>query len=302
MKRSAAFAGFFTPRAKPTKVDASSKLEQMRCCICNTFTAYNSLIMSNHITHCLNSDKPRNTNSQQDSPATTNSEIPTSTSSSSPYAIVDGGIEGLYLISDFISEAEEESLIAALDADVNPWRHSSFNGHCDTKTFGVKTEFGYGADRYVRERGNDEVGCDLPLYTQFVIDRIATLPPLFLAHNKKLHSILQSFQINEFNANSYEKPRQHYLRAHVDDRQLSGVLLANLSLGSDVVMRYTHEKSKEVVDVILPRRTLQLLSLSARYDWTHEIPNSLMENGRRVSITMRQSGAKHGLPILAAKR
>ena len=191
-------------------------------------------------------------------------------------------------------------LITALDQDANPWKHSSFNGHCMSKTFGVKTEF-YGKDRHVRQidPANNLSEHAIPPYINFLFDRLKLLPPLFAAQSK-LSAELAKFAPNEFNANSYVKAQGHFLSRHVDDRQLSGPLLANLSLGSQVAMRYCLEKDlTKVVDVTLPRRTLQIIAGKARFDWAHEIPNNLMENSRRVSITMRQSGAKFGVEIRA---
>jgi len=114
---------------------------------------------------------------------------------------------------------------------------------------------------------------------------------------------LQSFsglRLNEFNANSYEREKGHFLREHVDDRFLSGPILANLSLLDSCSMRYMAEKSTRCVlhgaptsaDVWLPRRCLQIVSGPARYDYSHSIPTALLGRQRRVSLTFRQAGHK----------
>jgi alkylated DNA repair dioxygenase AlkB len=223
--------------------------------------------------------------------------VQTSKQPSKRFIPVEGGIPGLYLIYDFVSETEEASILEFLDQDIaNPWRHSSFNGNCETKKFGVKTVL-YGSERAVHEPGQQDF--PLPGWIDFLILRLKELPDLFKEINPKLKNELIAFDVNEFNANSYQKHLGHFLRAHVDDRQLSGPFLANLSLAAEVTMRYVHEKNGDCVDVVLPPRTLQLVTQTSRYDWTHEIPNFLMEDTRRVSLTLRQSGAKFGIPIHA---
>ena len=58
-------------------------------------------------------------------------------------------------------------------------------------------------------------------------------------------SPLAGFEANEANALKYIRADGHYLGAHVDDRQLSGEVIVNLSLAGDAVMLYTHDKDKE---------------------------------------------------------
>lgn len=110
-------------------------------------------------------------------------------------------------------------------------------------------------------------------------------------------ALLQRLQLNEFNANSYVHARGDSLHAHVDDRALSGPLLANLSLLGSCHMRYRHEGilsagagGAGVVDVELPPRCLQVVTGEARYNYSHCIPLELLHSSRRVSLTFRQAG------------
>jgi alkylated DNA repair dioxygenase AlkB len=95
---------------------------------------------------------------------------------------------------------------------------------------------------------------------------------------------------NQANAISYTKAKGHYLGAHCDDRQLSGLILCNLSLGCDAVMTYTNDKDKEEVPhrVELPRRSLQFQTGHVRFNYAHGIASEDLRGERRVSITFRK--------------
>ena len=109
---------------------------------------------------------------------------------------------------------------------------------------------------------------------------------------------LKAFVPQEANAIDYRKSKQHYLGAHFDDRQLNRGILVNLCLLSDCVMTYVKpgkarkseaRGSKEgVVDILLPRRSLQVQTGETRYDWIHSISSENLLGERRVSITFRE--------------
>jgi alkylated DNA repair dioxygenase AlkB len=101
---------------------------------------------------------------------------------------------------------------------------------------------------------------------------------------------------NEINAIEYRKVLGHSLVSHVDDRQKHKEPIANLSLAGDCYMTYTNVKDQTVraKKVLLPRRTLQVLTGRARYDYAHGIANADLLSDRRVSLTMRETiGAGH---------
>ena len=95
---------------------------------------------------------------------------------------------------------------------------------------------------------------------------------------------------NEANAIDYHRKQGHWLQNHVDDRQLSKEPIANLSVAGDCYMTFRNERVRgESKRVLLPRRTLQVLTGKARYDYSHGICNKDLLSDRRVSITMRES-------------
>lgn len=185
-------------------------------------------------------------------------------------------LPGCHVFCNFLSKEEESTLISEIDACEPPWLFSSWNGSCMTKTWGVEVD--------VVARTVGKAKRPIPQFMQSLIQRMCSGDYLPLA----------GFLPNEANANSYDVSRRHWLRAHVDDRQLSGELLANLSLGADCDMLYKHEVSGRQVTVRLPRRALQVVSKESRYDWTHEIRKDEIYGSRRVSVTFRGNGVVKG--------
>ncbi|KAH8342981.1 hypothetical protein KR059_002787, partial [Drosophila kikkawai] len=79
------------------------------------------------------------------------------------------------------------------------------------------------------------------------------------------------------------------IKPHVDSVRFCGDTIAGLSLLSDCVMRLVKVSAKEserrVADLLLPRRSLYVMSQVARYQFTHEVlagDESWFENDRVV--------------------
>lgn len=187
-------------------------------------------------------------------------------------------IPGLHLFHDFITEDEENQILAELDGTLSPetflpWQFNRFNGPNRGKRWGVHCNL---RDRRVGHAEN-------------------AMPPFF---NNILLSKLRRIEAmkgctpNEANAIDYNRTRGDCLQDHVDDRQLSKEPIANLSIVGDCYMTFINQKkagSRDPIRVLLPRRTLQVLTGNARYDYSHGIRNQDLLNDRRVSVTMRES-------------
>jgi alkylated DNA repair dioxygenase AlkB len=280
MKRAA--ADFFKPQSKESRKDKAVLV----CPACGTFTGDEALI-SLHLSGSSGCGQAK-----KSSP--TAAAVPGTLPSSSH--VQKGGVPGLIVVHNFITEEEEQDILKELDLDTqNPWRPSTFNGKYDVKAYGLRTELRYEVNGARQVHKADH---PMPGWTEFLHERIAELPPrISKLGESKVANELKHWRANEFNANRYNKSRGHVLEAHFDDRHLSGPILANISLGCDSVMRYESldENNRETVDVVLPRRTLQLVAGASRYNWTHSIPRELMEDAVRTSITMRQAGKRGGV-------
>ncbi|KOC64403.1 putative alpha-ketoglutarate-dependent dioxygenase ABH7 [Habropoda laboriosa] len=87
-----------------------------------------------------------------------------------------------------------------------------------------------------------------------------------------------------------------WIKPHVDSIKFCGEIIAGLSLLTDSVMRLTLLQNETLYkDFLLPRRSLYIMSGTARYDYNHEILKNAESyfkgqhilKGRRVSIICR---------------
>jgi len=207
--------------------------------------------------------------------------------------VPDGRLEGLYVVEGFVNPEEEEALLALLDADSarNPWRPSTFNGSHAGKAYGVRSDlqarrvraalhavpaWGRGLARRMRRLGRSVAGTPLECMAQF--------------------------RPNDCNAIEYLRSEGHWLKAHSDDRRLSGDVLVTLSLCGNCDMQFelagparrgagrgVGAPTPELALVPLPRRSLLVQAGGVRYTHTHGIPNDCLRAPRRVSITFRET-------------
>lgn len=220
-----------------------------------------------------------------------------------PYELSATSLPGLWVINDFITEAEERDLIEKLDASgpgCVPWFHSSFNGHCLSKTFGVVTQFGPSRiqERIVRKNDPVRGERDIPDYLLPFISRMRSLVKYSSEANMcKFPAVLNTFHPNECNINCYIKSDGHFLTPHYDDRFLSGPVLMNLSLCGRSRMTFTRGESEAAHDTVvvnLPRRCLQLVMGPARFSFKHRINADDLLDPKRISITWRHAGSSNG--------
>jgi 2OG-Fe(II) oxygenase superfamily len=85
---------------------------------------------------------------------------------------------------------------------------------------------------------------------------------------------------NQANAIIYIKSQGSFLREHVDHRGDYDNIICTLSLGCDAVMNFRRESSSGArraegvpTRVLLPRRSLQIMTGDWRYRYYHSIPN-----------------------------
>ncbi|KAL3682367.1 hypothetical protein R1sor_000389 [Riccia sorocarpa] len=179
--------------------------------------------------------------------------------------------QGHLLIENFITEEEEQYLLHCLDFDLyNPWKISRVNGVYIGKAFGVLS---------VRRSFHQAQLPPMPKFLKPFVERMRSQVP-----------VLNEFCPNEMNAIDYRKALGHWLQAHMDDRQLSGTILVNLSLAGTCFMTYAEERDrKEAYRIKLAPRSLQVLTGDSRYRFTHGIHKEDLLSPRRVSMTFRQS-------------
>jgi alkylated DNA repair dioxygenase AlkB len=193
---------------------------------------------------------------------------------------------GLFIFPNFISEEEEALILEHLDheAAMPKWSTEQHTGSHREKRWGVDHDLW---SRSVRPPKHA-----IPEWMSTLL--MQRFPSLVSdVTDPKVKDLLNSFHPNDVNAIEYRRDQGHSLAAHVDDRQKHTELIANVSLAGDCFMTYSLEPSRKKGSpqyrVGLPRRTLQLLTGSARYDYRHGIATADLVSARRVSLTLRDT-------------
>ena len=186
-------------------------------------------------------------------------------------------LPGLMIFPNFITEEEEAMIIQELDnVKQQAWKVQRHSGLHREKRFGVDYDLW---SREVRAPKHA-----LP-------DWIATI----VIPKLKRIATLHDFTPNDANALEYHRQLGHWLKDHVDDRKKHKEPIANLSLVGDCYMKFRNTQSRNrnlavpEKKVLLQRRSLQVMTGSARYDFSHGIQNSDLLSDRRVSVTVRET-------------
>jgi len=269
-----------------------NKLQEWTCPSCTKLFNSDNDSMNSHITYCLlQMEKWNNPDGEsieeKDKKKLKSNQIEQVIDDTKISAIKD--LSGLFLIYDFISEEEEELLLKSIENDTQQWRKYLFNGEHLVKQWGYITQHAIPGEKsgFVRKNIIEKGEPDLPVYFTILVERVMKL----LKHNKNLpietRRELDDFIITECNCNCYIKNENHHVNYHFDDRGLSGKALINLSLNSAGSMRYKNNDNGNDIIVELPRRTLQIVTGEARWNFKHAIFASDIADEKRISLTFR---------------
>jgi len=77
---------------------------------------------------------------------------------------------------------------------------------------------------------------------------------------------------------------------HADDEKELGAnpIIASLSLGEQRLLKFRHQQSKQVLDVILNHGDLLLMAGEIQHYWRHELPKTKKLKAERINLTFRQ--------------
>ena len=77
---------------------------------------------------------------------------------------------------------------------------------------------------------------------------------------------------------------------HADDEKELGnkPLIASLSLGEQRLLKFRHQKSKEVLDITLSHGDLLLMAGDIQHYWQHELPKTKKQKAERINLTFRK--------------
>ncbi|XP_021565719.1 alkylated DNA repair protein alkB homolog 8 isoform X2 [Carlito syrichta] len=177
---------------------------------------------------------------------------------------------GLMVIEEIISSEDEKVLLESVDwtEDTDDQNSQKSLKHRRVKHFGY--EFHY---------ENNNVDKDKPLP--------GGLPDIYVSIlDKWLKEGYIKHKPNQLTINQYEPG--HGIPAHVDTHSAFEDEIISLSLGSEIVMDFKHPDGV-TVPVMLPRRSLLVMTGESRYLWTHGI------TPRKFDTVQASEGHKSGI-------
>jgi len=184
-----------------------------------------------------------------------------------PEKVAIESVPGLVLIKNYITKAEESLLLSEINK-------REWNTGLKRRVQQYGYEYDYNSKGVASSLGS------LPDFLEFLLDRI-------------MEDKLVLKKPDQCIVNEYE-PGQG-ISDHVDKPHLFEDGIISVSLASDVIMDFTSPDEKKK-SVLLPRRSLVLLTEDSRYKWKHGIAGrkkDKLENGeilirkKRISLTFR---------------
>lgn len=103
--------------------------------------------------------------------------------------------------------------------------------------------------------------------------------------------LLNDFKTVELCNLEYIPERGSSIDPHFDDFWLWGERLVTINLLSSTVITMSNDDTRTEIDVELPRRSLVIMSGTARYKWKHAIKRENITS-RRLAITLRELSAE----------
>ncbi|XP_055856465.1 alkylated DNA repair protein alkB homolog 8 isoform X2 [Episyrphus balteatus] len=163
---------------------------------------------------------------------------------------------GTILIENFVTPDEESVLLASINNDSPIVVVGSLKNR-SVKHFGY--EFLYGSNLVDPSK---PLETKIPKECDILWERLGQKQPS-----------LKSFKPDQLTVNQYMPG--HGIPPHVDTHSAFDDPILSLSLESDVVMDF--RKNGQRVSVLLPQRSLLIMSGECRYDWTHGITPRIMD-------------------------
>jgi alkylated DNA repair protein alkB family protein 4 len=192
---------------------------------------------------------------------------------------------GVWLLRDFVSEAEAETLLAEIEAaPFAPAQSGKQKQH-----FGAKANFR-------KRRLNVSHFEGLPGYGRWLEARLRTRLAEAGEQPAGLAEALVRYVTTDVFVLRYLERQCSNLDVHIDDTWAYGEVILDLSLESDGWMTFLDRDPQDgvpggftCVRVPMPERSLAVLFGPARFGWHHGIAAADI-HGRRTSITLRTLG------------
>ncbi|KAL1530102.1 hypothetical protein AB1Y20_001024 [Prymnesium parvum] len=195
---------------------------------------------------------------------------------SNPWELVEA-VPGLMLLRDFLSCAVEQSILKSIYA-------TSWTTNREDVPRKVQI---YGARRCGSEFPRDQA-TQLPPWGS-ALAKCIVMALRRTPQTEKCSSLdkLGSHETSVVYVNEYLQSTQA-LNFHFDSIHLFDEVIVGISLGSPCMFSFAHKSGdRDIVDVLLPSRSMYVMSGGARYDFLHGLRANSLQGNLRVSITYR---------------
>lgn len=178
---------------------------------------------------------------------------------------------GLILLEDFITEEMEQKLIAQLQ-----WNQDD----CENQLKNRKViHFGY---EFIYGSNNVDPNCPLDKKIPKDCEQLWDIL-------KQRYPSFRKFQPDQLTVNRYAPGDG--IPPHCDTHSCFEDPIVSLSLGSSIVMDFKQSQTSEKTRMLLPQRSLLIMSGEARYGWTHGIAprmsDIVLSSNRHLTVQKR---------------
>eukprot|EP01089_Gocevia_fonbrunei_P013755 TRINITY_DN3595_c0_g1_i1.p1 TRINITY_DN3595_c0_g1~~TRINITY_DN3595_c0_g1_i1.p1 ORF type:complete len:204 (-),score=27.71 TRINITY_DN3595_c0_g1_i1:28-639(-) len=182
-------------------------------------------------------------------------------------------VPGLILVKNFLTEKEEDELLAVIDAPNAPWKLNR------SRTRRVQMFGPLHDSRYTVKQGAEIT--PLPSYSPDLTKKIITF----------CWEHFHQFQLSKLNNDKYtelfvnEYTSNDALQFHKDHTSTYGPVIIGISLLCDGIFWFQKGSNEEQIK--LPRRSMYLMTGDSRTSWNHGIHAGHLSGERRISLTFR---------------
>ena len=111
--------------------------------------------------------------------------------------------------------------------------------------------------------------------------------PELIVELKEIAEQISEFKFNSVLCNRYRSGGDGMGYHRDNEPEMDKRCIASVTFGYERKMKFRHRSSKEVIDVLLPDRSI-LIMLDCQDHWEHQIPKSKKTMGERINLTFRR--------------
>lgn len=172
---------------------------------------------------------------------------------------------GLYYSPEYVSSIHSNNCIGCTSCFIKSTQDKQWSKELNRRTMHFGSRYDYKSRKLINDVSNITTYNEINLFATHLIPVFGIKPTQVI--------------INEYTSNQKISP-------HIDHPILFGEIIATLSLGSSMIMKFSHE-TKESYSIKLNNGDLVLLSGEARYDYKHELLPVNEKDFYRISFTYR---------------